>query len=124
MKQAFQNSATNMKVSIFILYGINLICTKRLVLPVLLCLSDASLIIADNCIALCLIPPPAVRSVSAWLISYVNYRDTCCKVSYLSLFVTQFRSSVRRYPKFLFQKVSPEIFRHTRPMSPSRPVWS
>ena len=55
-------------------------------------LSDAGLIIADNCNALGLIPPPAGRSVSACLISYVNYGDTCCKVSDLSLFVTQFRS--------------------------------
>ena len=28
VKQAYRNSATNMKVSIFILYDINLICTK------------------------------------------------------------------------------------------------
>ena len=66
-------------------------------LPVLLCLSDASLIIADNCNALGLIPPSAGRSVSACLISYVNYGDTCCKVSNLSLFVTQFRSRVGRF---------------------------
>ena len=72
-------------------------CTKRLVLPVLLCVSDASLIIADNCNALGLIPPPAGRSVSACLISYVNYGDTSCKVSNLSLFVTQFRSRVGRF---------------------------
>ena len=66
--------------------------------PILLCLSDASLIIADNCNALGLIPPPAGRSVSACLISgYVNCRDTCCKVSNLSLFVTQFRSKVGRF---------------------------
>ena len=68
-----------------------------MVLPVLLCLSDASLIIADNCNALGLIPPPAGKSVSACLISYVNYGDTCCKVSNLSLFVTQFRSRVGRF---------------------------
>ena len=66
-------------------------------LPVLLCLSDASLIIADNCDALGLIPPPAERLVSACLISYVNYGDICCKVSNLSLFVTQFRSRVGRF---------------------------
>ena len=65
-------------------------------LPVLLCLPDASLIIADNCNALGLIPPPAGRSVSACLISYVNYGETCCKVCNLSLFVTQFRSRVGR----------------------------
>ena len=67
-------------------------CTKWSVLPVLLCLSDASLIIADNWNVLGLIPLPAGRSVSACLISYVNYGDTCSKVSNLSLFVTQFRS--------------------------------
>ena len=72
--------------------------TKRLVLPIVLCLSDASLVIADNCNALGLIPPPAQRSVSACLISYVNYRGTStCKVSNLSLFVTQFRSGVSRF---------------------------
>ena len=94
VKQAYQNSATNMKVSIFNPYDINLICTKfgtfTLICTIVpkgwccpfsvLCLSDASLIIADNCNALCLIPPPAVRSVSTWLISCVNYGDTCCKV--------------------------------------------
>ena len=58
-------------------------CTKRLALPV-------SLIIADNCNALGLIPPPAGRSISVCLISYANYGGTC-KVSDLSLFVTQFR---------------------------------
>ena len=41
-------------------------CTKRLALPV-------SLIIADNCNALGLIPPPAGRSISVGLISYANY---------------------------------------------------
>ena len=66
-------------------------------LLVLLCLSDGSLIIADNCNALGLISPPAGRSVSACLISYVNYGNTCCKVSNLSLFVTQFRSRVGRF---------------------------
>ena len=65
-------------------------------LPIVLCLSDASLVIADNCNALGLIPPPARRSASACLISYVNYRGTC-KVSNLSLFVTQFRSRVGRF---------------------------
>ena len=64
-------------------------------LPVVLCLSDASLIIADNCNALGLILPPAGRSVSACLISDINYGGTC-KVSNLSLFVSQFRSSVGR----------------------------
>ena len=110
MKQAYRNSATQTKVSIFILYDINLICTKfgtftvncAIVpkdwwLPVLLCLSDASLIIADNCNALGLIPPLAGRSISACLIFYVNYGDACCKVSNLSLFVTQFRSRVGRF---------------------------
>ena len=66
-------------------------------LPVLLCLSDAILIIADNCNALGLIPPPSGRSVSACLISHVNYGDTRCRVSNLSLFVTQFRSRVGRF---------------------------
>ena len=42
-------------------------CTKRLALPV-------SLIIADNCNALGLIPPPAGRLISVWLIFYANYR--------------------------------------------------
>ena len=108
VKQEYQNSATNMKVSIFILYDINLIRTKFGTFTVictcakarkgwLLCLSDASLIIADNCNALGLIPPPAGRLVSACLISYVNYGDTFCKVSNLSLFVTQFRSRVGRF---------------------------
>ena len=65
-------------------------CNKRLVLPILLCLSDASLTIADNCNALCRSDSSACcKSVSAWFISYVNYGDTCCKVSNLSLFVTQ-----------------------------------
>ena len=49
-----------------------------------------SLIIADNCNALGLIPLPAGRSISVCLISYANYGGTC-KVSNLSLFVTQFR---------------------------------
>ena len=111
VKQAYRNSATNMNISIFILYDIKphlyqmwhlyhhlCDCTKRLVLLVLLCLSDASLIIADKCNALGPIPPPAGRSVSACLISYhVNYGDTCCKVSNLSFFVTQFRSRVGRF---------------------------
>ena len=67
-------------------------------LPILLCLSDASLIIAGhNCNALGLIPPPAGRSVSVYLISYVNYGDTCCKGSNLSVFVTQFRSRAGRF---------------------------
>ena len=66
-------------------------------LPVLLCQADASLIIADNCNALGLIPLPTGGLVSACLISYVNYRDTCCKVSNLSLFVTQFGSRVGRF---------------------------
>ena len=66
-------------------------------LPVLLCLSDASLIIADNCNALGLIHPPAGRSVSACLLSHVNYGDTCCKVSNLSFVVTQFRSRAGRF---------------------------
>ena len=110
VKKAYHNSATNIKVSIFILYSIISTsfdqichlycclcnCTKRLVLPIVLCLSDASLVIADNCNALGLIPLPARRSVSACLISYVNYRGTC-KVSDLSLFVTQFRSRVGRF---------------------------
>ena len=65
-------------------------------LPVVLCLSDASLIIADNCNALGLILPPAGRLVSACLISYVNYEGTC-KVSNLSLFVTQFKSKAGRF---------------------------
>ena len=79
VKQAYQNSATIMKVSIFILYDVNFICTKfgtfTLICTIVskqgwccpfsvLCLSDASLIIADNCNALCPIQPPAVRSVS------------------------------------------------------------
>ena len=46
--------------------------------------------IADNCNALGLIPLPAGRSISVCLISYANYGGTC-KVSNLSLFVTQFR---------------------------------
>ena len=50
-------------------------CTKRLALPV-------RLIIADNYNALGLIPPPAGRSISVCLISYVNYGGTC-KVSNL-----------------------------------------
>ena len=79
-----------MKVSIFDLYDLSLICTKfgtftvirviiikRLALLVVLCLSDASLIKADNCNALGLIPPPAERSISACLISCVNYVGTC-----------------------------------------------
>ena len=83
VKQAYRNSATNIKVSIFILYSkisssfvsnlspsLSFVQTKRLVLPVVLCISDASLVIADNCDALGLIPPPARRSVSACLISY------------------------------------------------------
>ena len=65
-------------------------------LPVVPCLSDASLIIANHCNALGLILPPAGRSVSACLISYVNYGGTC-KVSNLSLLVTQFRSRVGRF---------------------------
>ena len=65
-------------------------------LPIVPCLSDASLIIADNCNALGLILPPGGRSVSVCLISYVNYRGTC-KVSNLSLFVTEFRSRVERF---------------------------
>ena len=105
VKQAYRNSAINMKVSISIPYDINLICTKfgtftvncvLLVLPVVICQSDASLIIADNCNGLGLILPPAGRSVSAYLISYVNYGGTC-KVSNLSLFVTRFRSRVGRF---------------------------
>ena len=66
-------------------------------LLVLLCLSDASLIIVDNSNALGMIPPPAGRSASACLISYVNYGDTCFKVCNLSLFDTQFRSRVGRF---------------------------
>ena len=128
VKQACQNYATNMKISIFIPYDIYLIRTKFgtftltcMIVPKgwccpfsVLCLSDASPIIADNCNALCPIPPSAVRSVSTWLISYVN----------TSLFVTQSRSSVRR-SVILVSKVSLEIFRRTiaRPMSPC-PVWS
>ena len=119
VKQAYQNSGTNMKV--FIPYDINLICPKygtfTLICTIVpkgwccpfsvLCLSDASLIIADNCNALCLIPPSAVRSVSTWLISYVNYEDTCCKVSNLSLFVTQFRSSVQiLFISFIMQLIT------------------
>ena len=93
-------------------------------LPVLLCLSDARLIKDDNCNALGLIPPPAGRSVSACLISYhVNYGDTCCKVSNLSLFVTQFTSIVGRFESstgiLSISKLSPEIFRRTRSMTMS-----
>ena len=102
VKQAYQIYATNIKVSIFIPYDIYLICTKFgtftlicMIVPKgrccpfsVLCLSDTSLNIADNCNALCLIPQSGVRSVSTWLISSVN----------TSLFVTQFRSSIRRYP--------------------------
>ena len=65
-------------------------------LPVVLCLSDASLIIAGNCNALGLILLPAGRLVSAFLISYVNYGGTC-KVSNLSLFVTPFKSRAGRF---------------------------
>ena len=96
MYVSVKNSATNMKLSIFDLYDISLICTKiwhlyrhlcdcteRLALPV-------SLIIADNCNALGLIPMPAGRSISVCLISSANYEGTC-KVSNLSLFVTHFR---------------------------------
>ena len=85
-----------MKVSIFNLYDISLICSKfgtftvicaivpkRLALPI-------SLIIADNCYALGLTPMPAGRSISVCLISFANYGGNC-KVSNLSLFVTQFR---------------------------------
>ena len=96
-------------------------------LPVLLCLSDASLITADKCNALGLIPPPAGRSVSARLISYhVNYGDICCKVSNLSLFVTQFRSRVGRFESstgiLSISKLSLEIFRRTRSMTMSSVV--
>ena len=79
VKQAYQNYAINMKVSIFIPYDINLICDKfgtfTLICTIVpkgwccpfsvVCLSHASLIIADNCnaLTLCLIPPSAVRSV-------------------------------------------------------------
>ena len=78
VKQAYQNYATNMKVSIFIPYDIYLICIKFgtftltcMIVPKgwccpfsVLCLSDASPIIADNCNALCPIPPSAVRSAN------------------------------------------------------------
>ena len=67
---------------------------KRLVLPVVLCLSDASLIIVDNCNALGLILLPARRLVSAC--TCLIYGGTC-KVSNLSLFVTQFTSRVGRF---------------------------
>ena len=90
-----------------ILYDINVVCTKFGTFNVICaivpkgwcspCLSDASLIITDNRNALGEIPLPAGRSVSACLISYLNYGDICCKVSNLSLFVTQFRSRVRRF---------------------------
>ena len=110
VKQAYRNSATNMKVSIFILCDINLICTKFGIFTVIcaivpkgLCcplyhvyLMPVYLIIADNCNALGLILLPGGRSVSACLISYVNYGGTC-KVSNLSLFVTEFRSRVGRF---------------------------
>ena len=103
VKQAYRNSATNIKVSTFILYSIistsfvpDLSPLLSFVQLYLLCLSDTSLVIADNCNALGLVPPPARRSVSACLIFYVNYRGTC-KVSNLSLFVTQFRSRVGRF---------------------------
>ena len=56
---------------------------KRLAFPV-------SLITADNCNALGLIPTPAGRLISVCLIFYASYGGTC-KVSNLSLFVTQFR---------------------------------
>ena len=89
MKQAYRNSATNIKVSIFILYSIISTSFVPNLSPLLSSL-------ADNCNALCLIAPPARRSVSACLISYVNYRGTC-KVSNLSLFVAQFRSRFGRF---------------------------
>ena len=77
-------------------------CTKRLVLPVVLCLSDVSLIIVDNCNALGLILSPAGGLVSACtcLISHANYVGTS-KVSNLSLFVTQFTSRVCRFESSL-----------------------
>ena len=55
---------------------------KRLALPV-------SLITADNCNALGLIPTPVGRLISVCFIFYANYGGTC-KVSNLSPFVTQF----------------------------------
>ena len=104
VKHAYRNSVTNMKISIFIPYGINLICTKFgtftvicAIVPKGWCCPFYCIYLAHNCNALGLIPPPAGRLVSACLISYVNYGDTCCKVSNLSLFVTQFRSRVGRF---------------------------
>ena len=68
-----------MKVSIFDLYGISLIRTKFGTFTIIFrtvlsdASGDASIIIADNCNALSLIPPSAERSILACLISYVNY---------------------------------------------------
>ena len=66
VKDAYQNSTTNMKVSIFDEHDISLICTKFVHCPIILCLSDASLIIADNCIK-CFGPDSPASLVSSLL---------------------------------------------------------